>query len=391
MAQRIGIEVSIAAAEAVKLCDVDAIAAYPITPQTHIVEHLSELVADGELDAEFIPVESEQSAMSVCMGTSAVGARTFTATAAQGLALMSEMCFVASSMRLPMVMVIVNRALNAPLSIWNDHSDIMAQRDCGWIQIFTENGQEVFDNIICAYKMAEDPRVLIPAIVNVDGFILSHVVEPIEFVDKELVEKFLPPFKPKFTMHPDNPVTMGAFGMPEIYAETKKAQDVALRNSLPIIKEVWEEWGKITGRNYHPVEKYKSDDAEVIYITAGCIGQTAEIAIDELRADGKSAGLIKLRLWRPFPEDDLKEAIKHAKRLIVVDRCYSFGFYNSPMASEIRSFLYDMDKKPEVFNFLAGIGGRDVPPDHFKRMFDVAEEDSKAGTIKNLYNLEVRE
>jgi len=391
MSQRLGIEVSIAAAEAVKLCDVDAIAAYPITPQTHIVEHLSELVADGELDAEFIPVESEQSAMSVCMGTSAVGARTFTATAAQGLALMSEMCFVASSMRLPMVMAIVNRALNAPLSIWNDHSDIMAQRDMGWIQIFTESGQEVFDNIICAFKMGEDQRVLFPVVVNIDGFILSHVVEPIEIVDKEIVDKFLPPFKPIHTMHPDKPVTMGAFGMPEIYAEAKMAQDVAFRNSLPVIKEVWEEWGKLTGRHYRPIETYRTDDAEVIFVTAGSISQTAEIAVDELKSQGKKVGLVKMRLWRPFPAEDLREAIKGAKRLIVVDRCYSFGAYHFPMASEIRSFLYDSEDKPEVFDFLAGIGGRDVPPEHFFKMYEVAEKDSKAGKIKNFYNLEVRE
>ena len=230
--KRVGMEVSIAMAEAVKLANVDCISAYPITPQTHIVEHLSELVANGELDAEFIPVESEHSALSVCAGTSAVGARTFTATSSQGFALMHEILFIVAGMRLPIVMALANRALSAPLSIWNDHSDAMASRDCGWVQIFTENGQEVFDQTICAFKIAEDPRVLIPTIINFDGFTLSHVVEPHILVSQEDVDKFLPVYKPLFTLHPDKPLTMGAFGMPEIYSEAKKAQDINLTQFL---------------------------------------------------------------------------------------------------------------------------------------------------------------
>ena len=229
--KRVGMEVSIAAAEAVKLARAEAIAAYPITPQTHIVEHLSELVADGELDAEFVPVESEHSALSVCAGTSAAGARTYTSTSSQGLELMHEILFIVSGMRLPIVMSVANRALSAPLSIWNDHSDIMAARDCGWVQIFTENGQEVFDQTICAFKIAEDPRVLIPTIVNLDGFTLSHVVEPLYLVDQEAVDQFLPTYNAVHRLHPDKPITMGAFGMPEIYSEARKAHDIALRSS----------------------------------------------------------------------------------------------------------------------------------------------------------------
>src|SRR5512143_1437825 len=209
MTGRRGLEVALAVAEAAKLCRIEVVSAYPITPQTHIVEHLSELVAEGELEASFITVESEHSAMSACVGASAAGARTYTSTSSQGLELMHEILFIVSGMRLPIVMAVANRALSAPLSIWNDHSDIMASRDCGWIQIFTENGQEVFDQTICAFRIAEDPRVLIPTIVNFDGFTLSHVVEPHILVSQEDVDKFLPVYKPLFTLHPDKPLTMG--------------------------------------------------------------------------------------------------------------------------------------------------------------------------------------
>ena len=229
MAKRVGMEVSIAAAEAVKQANVDVISAYPITPQTHVVEHLSELVANGELDAEFIPVESEHSALSVCLGSEASGARSFTCTSSQGLALMSEITFIASALRLPIVMVIANRTLSAPISIWNDHSDVMSIRDCGWIQLFAENGQDVYDNMFCAYRMAEDRDVLLPVIVNMDGFTLSHVIEPIELIEQEKVDQFLPPYKPLHRLHPDHPITIGGIALPTIFLETKKAHEVALR------------------------------------------------------------------------------------------------------------------------------------------------------------------
>lgn len=228
MGKRIGLEVSLAVSEAVKMARVDAVAAYPITPQTHIVEELSQMVADGDLDADFIMVESEHSAMSACCGTSAVGARTFTATAAQGLALMHEILFIASGLRLPIVMAIANRALSAPISIWGDHSDVMAERDTGWIQFFAETGQEAFDLTIQAFKIAEDKRVLTPAAVNLDGFTLSHVIEPFDMPDQEEVDAFLPTFEPQVILDPDNPVTMGPVGFPEIYTEIKKQQNEAL-------------------------------------------------------------------------------------------------------------------------------------------------------------------
>jgi len=224
MAKRIGIEVSIAVGDAVKLVNADVVAAYPITPQTHIVEHLAELVANGDLDAEFIPVESEHSAMSACLGSAAVGARTFTATAGQGLELMHEVLYVASSMRLPIVMTVANRALSAPLSVWGDHSDAMSVRDTGWIQIFVENGQETIDNVICAFRIAEDRRVLLPVMVHLDGFHLTHVIEPLVFPEQSEVKRFLPPNQYPLPLNPDKPVSMGDFGPPVIYTEAKWAQ-----------------------------------------------------------------------------------------------------------------------------------------------------------------------
>jgi len=372
--KRVGMEVSIAMAEAVKLANVDCISAYPITPQTHIVEHLSELVADGELDAEFIPVESEHSALSVCAGTSAVGARTFTATSAQGLALMHEILFIVSGMRLPIVMAVANRALSAPLSIWNDHSDVMASRDCGWIQIFTENGQEVFDQTICAFKIAEDSRVLIPTIVNLDGFTLSHVVEPHKLVSQEDIDKFLPPYKPLYTLHPDKPLTMGAFAMPEIYSEAKKAQDIILRESYPVILEVWKEWGKLTGRNYAPLETYRMEGAKIAILAMGSFCENAMEAVDHLREQGIPVGLLKLRLWRPFPFDDIRAAVKGLETLVIMDRAISVGGIGGPVCSEIKSALYEQTKRPKVFSFIAGLGGRDVTPEHFEEMIHEAQK-----------------
>jgi len=389
--KRVGMEVSIALSEAVKMANVDCIAAYPITPQTHIVEHLSELVADGELDAEFIPVESEHSALSVCAGTSAVGARTFTATSSQGLALMHEILFIVSAMRLPIVMAVVNRALSAPLSIWNDHSDVMASRDCGWIQIFTENGQEVFDQTLCAFRIAEDHRVFMPTIINLDGFTLSHVVEPLYLVGQELVDKFLPPYKPPYTLHPDRPLTMGAFGVPEIYAEAKKAQEVALRNSYPVIMELWKEWGELTGRHYHPIEAYRMEGAKIALLTMGSFGEIAMGAVDRMQDEGIPVGLLKLRLWRPFPFEEIRQSVQGLETLVVMDRAISFGGIGGPVCSEIKSALYQQPKRPKVFSFIAGLGGRDVPPEQFEEMVQQAMKMKRKRPVEEFTMIGVRE
>ena len=388
--KRVGMEVSIAAAEAVKLARAEAVSAYPITPQTHIVEHLSELVANGELDAEFVPVESEHTALSVCAGTSAVGARTYTSTSAQGLELMHEILFVVAGMRLPIVMSVANRALSAPLSIWNDHSDIMAARDCGWVQIFTENGQEVFDQTICAFKIAEDRRVLLPTIVNLDGFTLSHVVESILEVSQEEVDRFLPAYQPVHGLHPDQPVTMGAFGMPEVYAEARKAHDMALRDSYPVILEVWKEWGKLSGRHYNPVETYRMDGAKVALLTMGSFGEVAMEAVDRMRAKGTPAGLLKLRLWRPFPFEDIRNAMQGLEMLVVMDRAISTGGIGGPVASEMKSALYGQAKRPKVISFIVGLGGRDVPPEHFEEMVDQAMKLKGKRKIEEFYTIGIR-
>jgi len=377
MGKRVGIEVSLAAAEAVKMANVDVIAAYPITPQTHIVEHLSELVADGELDAEFIPVESEHSAMSVCCGSSAVGARTFTCTSSQGLALMNEIVFCASSLRLPIVMILANRSLNAPLSIWNDHADVMSVRDCGWIQVFVENGQEVFDHVMFAFRVGESPNVSLPVMVNMDGFILTHVIEPIEFWDQEEVKKYLPDFKPVNRLHPDHPVTMGAFGGPGIFTEAKKAQDEALINAKPEILKAWKEMGDLVGRYYSPVETNQTEDAETVFLTMGSFGETVGIVVDELRAQGKPVGQVKLRLWRPFPFEEFREAVRGVKKIIVIDRAISFGGPGGPVASEIRSVLYGEDNMPTVTNFICGLAGRDVTPEDYIAMYEKSQEMTK--------------
>ena len=378
MGKRVGMEVSIAAAEAVKQANVDVISAYPITPQTHIVEHLSELVANGEFDAEFFCVESEHSALSVCVGAAATGARTFTCTSSQGLALMSEITYIASGLRLPMLMIISNRTLSAPLSIWNDHSDVMSIRDCGWIQFFVENGQEVYDHVFVSYRLAEDRNVLFPVINNMDGFILSHVIEPIEMIEQEKIDQFLPPYQPVHSLHPDHPVTMGAFALPSIFAEAKKAQEEALRSSMPKILETWKAFGGMTGRYYHPVETYKAEDADTLLVTMGSCGETASVAVDKMREEGRSVGLVKIRLWRPFPFDDLKKATLHAKQLVVIDRAISVGACG-PVALEVKAALYGNDQRPSVYNFVAGISGRDVTPSDFIKMVDKAEIEIEEG------------
>jgi pyruvate ferredoxin oxidoreductase alpha subunit len=391
MAKTIGIEVSLAIAEAVKLANVDVVAAYPITPQTHIVEHLAELVADGELDAAYIPVESEHSAMSACLGASAAGARTFTATAGQGLELMHEVLYVASSMQLPIVMAVANRALSAPLSVWGDHSDVMAVRDTGWIQIFTENGQDVVDNTLCAFRIAEDPRVLLPVMIHLDGFYLSHMIEPVLFPEPSQVDKFIPPYQYPMPLHPDRPVTMGAFGPPVIYSEAKWAQEVNLRASKKVILQCWDDFGKTFQRYYSPVENYRVEDARVLLLTMGSFSETAMTAIDKMRAEGSDVGLVRIRLWRPFPFEEIRQAVKNAEVLIILDRAISFGGPGGPVCSEVRSALYSEDKKPKVVSFVAGLGGRDITPAGFEEIISRGIEISQKGSQNEFEIFGVRE
>ncbi|MFA4901160.1 MAG: pyruvate ferredoxin oxidoreductase [Desulfobaccales bacterium] len=387
---RVGMEVSIAVSHAVQLARAEAIAAYPITPQTHIVEHLSSMVANGDLEAEFVNVESEHSAMSACIGMSAAGARTYTATSSQGLALMNEILFIASAMRLPIVMTVANRALSGPLSIWNDHGDIMAARDIGWIQVFVENGQEAFDHSVMAFKIAEDHRVILPTIINMDGFILTHVVEALEMLDQETVDKFLPDYHPRFFLDPKHPVTMGAFAMPELYTEVKMAHQQALVNSYEHILKVWDEWSKITGRTYRPVEQYRTEGAKTLLLMMGSLAQVAEVAVDEMREAGESVGLVKPRLWRPFPFNDLREALADAELVIVCDRALSLGGAAGPVLAEVRSALYPLAKKPAVIGYTVGLGGRDVQPEAFREIVRLAQAEAATGPSEEYFLFGVR-
>ena len=370
MAKRAGMEVSIAAAEAVKQTNVDVIAAYPITPQTHIVEKLSEFVADGQLDAEYVTVESEHSAMSVCIGSQASGARTFTSTSSQGLALMSELVPIASAMRLPMVMLLVNRSLSGPLSIWNDHSDVMSIRDSGCIQMFVKNGQEVYDHVFIAYRIAEKQNVLLPVIINMDGFILSHTFEPVQLMSSDELKGYVPPYEPKYTLHPDHPLTMGAYATPALYTEAKKAHDEVLKASYPSILEGWESWGQLSGRHYRPVEELFCQDADTIIVSMGSLSETAAEAVKLMRQQGQKVGLLELRLWRPFPFEEFSRAAAGAQRLVVMDRAVSSGGPGGPVASEIRSALYGSKKPPQVDSYIIGLGGRNVTIHDYVQMIE---------------------
>lgn len=391
MGHRVGIEVSLAVAEAVKLARAEVIAAYPITPQTHIVEHLAEIVANGELDAEFVPVESEHSAQSACLGSSAAGARTFTATAGQGLELMHEVLYVASSSRLPIVMTVANRALSGPLSVWGDHSDVMAVRDTSWIQLFCENGQEVFDTVLCAFRIGEDPGVLFPVMVHMDGFHLTHVIEPIYFEDQADVDAFLPLLNYELALRPESPVSMGTFAPPVLYTEAKKSQNVAFVAAKKVILETWKDFGERFGRSYSPVETYRTEDAEVLLFTMGSLGSTATLAVDQMRDKGKKVGVVKLRLWRPFPFDEIREALSGAEVVAVLDRCLSFGGPCGPVCSEVRSALYSLKEKPKVVSFVGGLGGRDVMPKDFEHMVARGVEIAEAGSEEEYEMIGVRE
>ncbi len=391
MAKRVGLEVSVAVGEAARLAKVDVVAAYPITPQTHIVEHLAELVADGDLDAVYVPVESEHSAMSACLGSSAVGARTFTATAGQGLELMHEVLYVASSMRLPIVMTVANRPLSGPLSVWGDHSDVMSARDVGWIQIFTENGQEVVDNMLCAFKMGEDPRVLLPVMLHLDGFHLTHMIEPVLIPEPEEVEGFIPPYQHPLPLDPSKPVTMGAFGPPIIYSEAKKAQVVNLSASKKVILEVWDAFARRYGRQYRPVEQYRTDGARTLLLTMGSFSETAMVAVDKMRAEGKDIGLIRLRLWRPFPFEEIREAVSDADTVIVLDRAISFGGPGGPVASEIKAALYGEKRRPAVVGIISGLGGRDITVPGFEKIVNRGLELARSGVQSEYEMMGVRE
>ena len=382
MAKVIGLTGDEAVAYAVKQCNVDVVAAYPITPQTIMVETISEYVHNGEINAEFVCVESEHSAMSACVGASLTGARVFTATASQGLALMHEILYIASGLRCPIVMGIANRALSAPINIHADHSDMMGSRDCGWIQIYAENSQEAYDWVIQAFKISENPRVLLPVSVNLDGFILSHSMEGVKVLEDEEVSKFLPPRKPVITIDPTKPITVGALCLPDYYFEVKFQQIQALKEAYNVIREVNREYEALSGRKYGLLETYAMEDAEAAIVCLGSTAGTAKAVAKELREDGKKVGVIKPWVYRPFPEEDLIRAIGDVKALAVLDRACSFGAPFNALCSDILGTLYRHGKDVNVFNCLYGLGGRDMTPSDLKSIFNEALEVAKTGKIK---------
>ena len=345
-----------AISEAVKRARPDVIPVYPITPQTKISEKLADYVADGELDAHYIKVESEHSAMSAAIGASGAGVRVFTATSSQGLAYMHEPVFAAAGMRVPIVMADANRALSSPINIWNDQQDSLAERDAGWIQIYAETGQEAFDTTIQAFKIAENKDVLLPVMVCVDGFILTHTVDPVELITQEDVDEFLPPYVPEHSyLDPKDPMSLGTLADPAHYMEIRYDIEKALQNSLSVIEEVGKEYGEKFGRTYGLIEEYKSEDAEIILIAMGSLCDTIKDVVDERRENGEKVGLIRVRVYRPFPKDALKEAVGDAK-LAVIDKDVSFSSGGA---------LY-LDTKSTVnndtYNYIVGLGGRDITP-----------------------------
>ena len=370
-----------AAAYGAYLTRVDFVSAYPITPQTLIVEHVSEFVNDGLLDAEYMRVESEHSAMSACVAASATGARTYTATASQGLALMHEVLFIPPVLHLPIVMPVVNRTVAAPIGIWCEQNDTMPQRDTGWLQVYCEDNQEVVDMVIQAYKIGEHKKILLPSMVMLDAFILSHTVEPVDFPEIEEVDKFLPPYKPEHAyLDPERPMVLGSFTPPEYIQEARYQTEESMTNARRVIKEVTKEFGKTFGRDYGGlIEKYRCDDAEVVLITTGTVTSTARVVVDHYRDRGKKVGLIKLRFFRPFPLEEIKELGEQVEAVGVYDRSMSFGTAG-PTYIETRYALYGYSIP--LLNFLAGLGGRDVTTKDISLMFDRLLE-AKEGKIKN--------
>ncbi len=382
-----------AVALSMKQINPDVVAAYPITPQTEIVQFFSSFVANGQVDTEFVTVESEHSAMSATVGASAAGARAMTATSANGLALMWEVVYIAASNRLPIVMPVVNRALSAPINIHCDHSDTMGARDSGWIQLYSENSQEAYDNMIQAVRIAEHPDVLLPVMVMMDGFIISHGLENLEVMDDESVKDFVGTYKPDhYLLDIENPITMGPLALFDFYFEVKRQQAEAMKNAKDVILDVAKEYKDLSGREYGLFESYKLDDAEIAIVVMSSAAGTGKYVVDKLREEGKKAGLLKLRVFRPFPHKEIAEALKHIKALAVMDRAESFSDFGGPLFAPIRSALFDVKNDIKVVDYIYGLGGRDIVPPHIEKVFNDLEEIKETGKYDKLVNyLGVRE
>ncbi|WP_026893626.1 pyruvate ferredoxin oxidoreductase [Clostridiisalibacter paucivorans] len=375
-----------AIATAMKQINPDVVAAFPITPSTEVPQYFSQFVANGTVDTEFVAVESEHSAMSACVGASAAGARVMTATSANGLALMWEILYIASSMRLPIVMSVINRALSGPINIHNDHSDSMGARDSGWIQLYSEDNQEAYDNIIQAIKISEHGNVKLPVMVCLDGFIISHSVENIEILDTNKVRAFIGEYNPtEYLLNTQEPVAMGPLDLPPHYFEHKRQQAEGIKNAKDIILDVAKEYEQISGRKYGLFEEYRMEDAEVAIIVLNSTAGTAKEVVDMIRENGAKAGLIKLRVFRPFPSSELKKALSNVKVVAVMDKAESFSDAGGPMFVEVRSALYGQES-PKIVNYIYGLGGRDVRKDDILKVYDEMFWILERGTVDNIYN-----
>jgi 2-oxoisovalerate ferredoxin oxidoreductase alpha subunit len=370
------------AAYAAKAARVQVIAAYPITPQTSIVERIAELVERGEFDAEYIRVESEHSAMAACIGAAAAGVRTFTATAAHGLVLMHEPLHWASGSRLPIVMPVVNRALGPGWNIWADYTDSMSQRDTGWIQFYCADNQEVFDTIIQAYKLCENERVLLPVMICLEAFILSHTYMPVKIPDQEKIDAFLPPYKPKWFLDINNPLSHANIVSPEWYMEFRYMMQEAMENAKQLIPEIDKEYGKHLGFEHGGlIDKYKCEDADLTLLTMGTIGSEAKITVDNLRNEGLKVGSARIRVFRPFPKEEIRELAENTQMFAIIDRGISFGMEGF-LAEETKASLCNQKDQPLIASFIAGLGGRDVTFKTIEKMAKKSAEWLRRGRVE---------
>ena len=365
-----------AIAEAVKLAKPNVVPVYPITPQTTISEYLATFVANGDLNAEYIMVESEHSAISAAVGASGTGVRVFTATSSQGLALMHEILFAAAGLRNPIVMGNANRALSAPLSIWNDQQDSISQRDTGWMQLFAEDAQEALDLVLQAYKVSENENVLLPCMVCVDGYYLTHTVEPVDIPTQEEVDEFLPPYRPKHSyLDPKDPMSLGTFTDPNYYMEARHDMEVAMENAKDVIKSVNKEFAEKFGRNYDLIENYMCDDAEVIIVAMGSLCGTIKAVVDNMRKEGHKVGLLRVIAFRPFPKEEIYNAIKNADKVAVLDKNISIGI-GGVLFNEIKAKM-DVDAR----GFILGLGGRDVSNEDIRNIIKITKNSTESDTI----------
>lgn len=375
-----------AAATAMKQINPDVVAAFPITPSTEIPQYFSTFVNNGAVDTEFVAVESEHSAMSACIGAEAAGGRAMTATSANGLSFMWEMIYIASSMRLPIVMSLVNRAVSGPLNIHNDHSDAMGVRDAGWIMLFSENNQEAYDNLIMAHRIAENKNVMLPLMVCQDGFITSHSIENIELIEDDLVKNFVGKYQPEhFLLNEKEPISMGPLDVQSYLFEHKKQQSVAMCNAKQVILDVSKEFEKMTGRSYGLFEEYKLDDAEIAIVCMNSTAGTTKFVVDELRNKGIKAGLLKVRVFRPFPAEEIAKALSHVKAVAVLDKADSLNACGGALFTDVTSGMQVNKVNVPTLSYIYGIGGRDTKSTDIEAVFSDLEEIVKTGDLGNPY------